>query len=209
MNIVIKVYIIKSTNNLSLLLAKYAIKDVYKIDATILYNHYGKPVVKDYNDIHFNITHSGDYIICAVSDYPIGIDLEKIEEIEVLDLAKSYFTKEEYQQLLKEINPINKFFELWTIKESYLKFKGVGLKGKLNSFSIQDNMILENGSVAYFKQYNLHPQYKLTICSSCDYFKSQFILVHYDCDSSSFIKSTLSSPNDGGEDTTIFSIFSK
>ena len=45
------------------------------------YNNYQKPYLKDYPDIHFNGSHSGEYLVCALSDVPVGIDIQKIDNM--------------------------------------------------------------------------------------------------------------------------------
>ena len=98
---------------------------------------YGKPFLKDVSKLHFNLSHSGDWAFLAVSDKGIGIDVEKEMEIDI-DIARKYFSPVEYEYLndIKNDKINNIFFEIWTLKESYVKALGVGLNKSLNSFSI-------------------------------------------------------------------------
>lgn len=136
-------------------------------------NEYGKPYCEFLNNFHFNISHSGSWVVCAVDSNPIGIDVEKISQID-LDISKNYFSKKEHEDLLRSNNPFEYFFTLWSLKESYIKFIGKGLSHPLDSFSMVfssnskinievDNMILEN---THFKQYNIDNGYKMAVCSS-------------------------------------------
>ena len=100
-------------------------------------NVFGKPFLKN-NKIFFNISHSAEKIAIAISDKQIGVDIEKIAEHN-LKIAKRCFVKQEEEfvfsgQTQEEIK--KRFYVIWTLKESYLKYKGVGLTEKLNSFSI-------------------------------------------------------------------------
>lgn len=97
----------------------------------------GKPYVKDL-PVEFNISHSGDMVVCAVDDKPVGIDVEKIRPID-LKLAKRICTDEELVYLFDHIPTeqnfayttdqelLTRFFELWTAKEAYGKCIGAGM----------------------------------------------------------------------------------
>lgn len=98
---------------------------------------YGKPYVKDL-PVEFNISHSGDMVVCAIDDKPIGIDIEKIRPID-LTVAKRICTSEELLYLFDrtpteqdftyttDTKILTRFFELWTKKEAYGKLFGYGL----------------------------------------------------------------------------------
>lgn len=100
-------------------------------------NAYGKPFLKGYPIFHYNISHSGKWVICALSRYPVGVDIEQIKSID-LEIAKRYFTRGEYVSILNipEIRRSNAFFRIWTAKESYVKYAGKGLSIPLNSFAV-------------------------------------------------------------------------
>jgi 4'-phosphopantetheinyl transferase len=136
-------------------------------------NEYGKPFCNSLDDFHFNVSHSGSWIVCAVDRKPVGIDVEKISTID-LDISKNFFSEEEHSDLLLSKDPWDYFFTLWSLKESYIKFIGKGLSHPLNSFSMKlssnskisievENKILED---IYFKQYRLDEGYKMAVCSS-------------------------------------------
>lgn len=100
-------------------------------------NEYGKPYIKD-NDIYFNLSHSGDYAICAISSSEVGCDIEKIGQVED-KIAKKFFCEEEYQDIISKNNEEERrdlFYRYWTLKESFIKAIGFGLKLHLNSFQI-------------------------------------------------------------------------
>lgn len=134
-------------------------------------NEYGKPYCDIFNDFHFNISHSGDWVVCAVDKNPIGIDVEEISTID-LDISKNFFSDKEHNDLLLSNDPFDYFFTLWSLKESYIKFLGKGLSHPLNSFSMRFlneriviesyDQILEN---IYFQQYQIDDAYKMALCS--------------------------------------------
>ena len=55
----------------------------------------GKPRLLKYLNFFYNISHSGDYAICAVSDSEVGVDIQKIRKPD-MRIAKRYFTEDEY-----------------------------------------------------------------------------------------------------------------
>lgn len=140
-------------------------------------NEYGKPFLKHIKDFHFNTSHAGEWIICATHNLPLGVDVEHIQPIE-FDIAKQFFSEEEYIDLMNRdsLHRLSYFYELWTLKESYIKAEGKGLSILLNSFSfrINSNEIVfksKNESKNYcFKQYDIDSNYKLAVCGLEDKF---------------------------------------
>jgi len=76
---------------------------------------YGKPYIED-SDFYFNISHSGNKVVCIFSKYAIGIDIEEIADIEYT-LFENVFSDQEMQKIT-EIG-VSKFYEYWTKKERY------------------------------------------------------------------------------------------
>ena len=58
------------------LLAAYALREAGAEDLTLQTGENGKPELLSYPDIHFNLSHSGTIAVCAVSDRPVGVDVE-------------------------------------------------------------------------------------------------------------------------------------
>jgi 4'-phosphopantetheinyl transferase len=100
------------------------------------YSEHKKPSLKNHNNIHFNISHSGDWVVCAVSAKEVGIDVEKIRETN-FKIARRFFSNDEVKHLfaLPKNQQLEYFFDLWTLKESYLKMLGSGLTKPLSSFT--------------------------------------------------------------------------
>ena len=95
------------------------------------YGSNGKPYFKELPDIHFNMSHCRKGIACAVSDRPVGIDIEEIQFDE--PVAMRVFNADEYAKVTGCANPAGKFTELWTMKESYLKLTGQGISMDLKN----------------------------------------------------------------------------
>lgn len=96
-------------------------------DAIYSLSESGKPYFRNVPDLHFSISHSGDYSIVAFSSLEIGCDIEKITEVE--DSVKKLCLSENEQKTIKTNRD---FFFLWSVKESYLKAIGTGLTDSLD-----------------------------------------------------------------------------
>ena len=102
-------------------------------------NEFGKPFLVNNPNIHFNISHAGHYIACAVSNEPIGIDIELIKPVDMA-IAERFFTPDETAYIMTGMQE-QRFYEIWTKKESHIKWEGKGLHKPLTSFSVLDDQI--------------------------------------------------------------------
>lgn len=88
---------------------------------------YGKPCIAERPNIHFNLSHSGNMVVCVIDQCPVGVDVEKIRAID-MGVAESCFTEKERMLLQGDDQELlSRFYQLWTLKESYLKALGTGL----------------------------------------------------------------------------------
>ncbi len=90
---------------------------------------------------HFNLSHSGEMIMLAVNaDYPVGIDVEKIDLHRPVDeLVRRFFSAQEvasYQAYGGKDERRAAFYQGWTRKEAVLKAIGCGLSYPLSDFSV-------------------------------------------------------------------------
>ncbi|MCM1136850.1 MAG: 4'-phosphopantetheinyl transferase superfamily protein [Clostridium sp.] len=111
------------------------------------YGENGKPYLSEYPNIHFNLSHSGDYVCCALSGEPVGVDIqEKLEEKE--KVAERFFTSADRVRLSAWEGEQRRdlFFRMWSIKESYIKLTGEGMARGLSGFEIdwERSCIIEN-----------------------------------------------------------------
>lgn len=97
---------------------------------TFACGEYGKPQLMR-GDLRFNLTHTDQHMLCAVSrTHHVGIDLEDTRrEVEILPLADTFFTQQEVAALHTVSGTEQRwlFFEFWTRKEAYLKARGWGI----------------------------------------------------------------------------------
>lgn len=124
-------------------------------------NSFGKPFAENL-PVHFSISHSGDMVVCAVSDKEIGIDIEKIKPYN-LRAAEKFAAPSELDYIS---SCENGFFEIWTLKEAYFKCIGTGLGADIKNVSFEVNpsgiICSENGFELSFQS-----QESGYICSVC------------------------------------------
>jgi 4'-phosphopantetheinyl transferase len=133
-------------------------------DKEIKYTKYNKPYFED-NKIHFNISHSGEIVVCALSDTTeIGIDIEVMTDI-IIDDFKFQMTENEWNKISNSNNTKNAFFDYWTQKEAVIKAHGHGLTIPLQSFEIVANKTEVQGEKFYLKEIKMNKKYKCTISS--------------------------------------------
>lgn len=140
-------------------------------DVVFEFSEFDKPMLRDYANFHFNISHAGDWVVCATSNKEVGIDIELIKPVD-FQMVKRICTREE-QSLFNKLSDNEKgdfFYSIWTQKESYLKCLGQGLNFPLawiNSVSHDEEAIIqfEDEKDLKFHQYAIDQGYKLTACS--------------------------------------------
>lgn len=132
------------------------------------FNNYGKPYLTN-NNIYFNISHSKNFVIIAVSDKEVGVDIENINTTIPIDM-KIFHLEEQINFLnLNEEKTRSLFFNLWTAKESYVKFIGKGLSIPFNQFYVDifTNYIYVNNQKqsCNIKNLFLSDRYASYVCS--------------------------------------------
>lgn len=135
--------------------------------------YYGKPYIRDSN-IQFNVSHSGEYVVCGISTKPIGVDIEEMKDQDIACIAKRFFSNSELQYLYEEGETllIERFYELWVLRESYLKWLGIGLSKPLNSFSISiadENISVSDKNIMASPSFYSYSEngYRIAVCSEC------------------------------------------
>jgi 4'-phosphopantetheinyl transferase gsp len=145
----------------------YALKSTFGkcFEKNISLSNMGKPYLID--GPHFNISHSGSFVLCAVSDFNVGIDIEK--QTEYRDEFLSHFHEMEIKNIIDNLSNSRRinFYELWVLKESYLKYLGTGLYKSLDSFYVAP---LEKNQFQIFENDFNNPKCKLQLFTlDCEY----------------------------------------
>ncbi len=125
----------------------------------------GKPYLPDYLDFHFSLSHSGGWVVCAVGEYPLGVDLEQLREIR-RGVPERFFSKEECA-LLAALPP-DSFFDFWTLKEAAVKASGEGLARGLSraKVTMAASPVIELPHFRAFPVAFCDKNYRLSLCLS-------------------------------------------
>lgn len=152
--------------------------DILPQDIKFRIDKYKRPYLDLLQEVYldFNISHSGEYVVLAVSEKSVGIDIERIKSID-LNLATDVFHQEELAYLFqKKEGELERFFRLWTLKESFIKAVGEGLSFPLKEFyfnfssnEIELNILREGTSGNwFFQEFSVDDDYKLAFCICAD-----------------------------------------
>ncbi len=100
-------------------------------------NEYGKPRVRGRTDFHYNLSHSGKYAVIAFGESEVGVDIQKHSGgADMCLIAEQCFSNQEKEYVFGDARQTEKrFYEIWTGKESYIKYIGKGLHQDMRSFS--------------------------------------------------------------------------
>lgn len=136
-------------------------------EASIEENPYGKPYFTDV-ELKFNLSHSGERVMCIMSEQNVGCDVEQLEPPD-LQIAKMFFSSEETAQILAQTTPDKQadyFYRIWTLKESFVKCIGSGLQTDLASFTV-----LIKGKSVELKQNITSSAYAIGECTWADNYR--------------------------------------
>jgi 4'-phosphopantetheinyl transferase len=104
---------------------------------------YGRPVIahpRNTEPLYFSLSHTDGLVACAVSSCEsVGVDVEATDRPTTpLEIAEAFFSREELADLIALPPPQRKerFFDYWTLKEAYIKARGMGFQLPLDKFSM-------------------------------------------------------------------------
>lgn len=119
---------------LAYLLLKRALREEYGITENPIfeYGEHGKPSIVGQPEIFFNLSHCREAVACAVSDRPIGIDVESVRQFKE-SLVRYTMNEREVAQIMEAERPDVAFIRLWTMKEARLKLTGEGISNDLKT----------------------------------------------------------------------------
>ena len=153
--------------------------EIHGVDLkTVHTNDDGKPEAEG---ICFNLSHSGNVVICAASKDNVGCDIEKIGSAPKR-VAERFFCEDEIDWIESFANEDKnrEFFRIWTMKESYLKMTGEGLRTALNSFRVFPDIlkISREGNMqpCLMKEYKYSGS-QITVCAMEEEFAEQIMRV--------------------------------
>ena len=158
------------------LLLRKALRDAGAGEPVFACGEHGKPFLRNRPDLHFNISHSCDFVICVLSDAPVGCDIEQIKPVRER-VAERCFSPEENAALAAQPDGAARedlFFRFWTLKESFLKAVGCGITESLTSvsFDLSGDAPVVRQPIAsgafFFREYGEIPGYRVSLCKTAE-----------------------------------------
>lgn len=134
---------------------------------------HGKPYIQGSPvPVFYNLSHSGNYLVCGLSDREIGVDIQQVGNYKS-EIAQRFFHPNEILHLEKCETEwrTDLFFSYWSAKESFLKYTGTGLTASLAGFEIifegKDIQIAKPDfhTRVYMKECRIEEDYKCFVCS--------------------------------------------
>jgi 4'-phosphopantetheinyl transferase len=141
-------------------------------------NAYGRPEISGpiETDLRFNLSHARGMVACAVGrNREVGVDVEHVERPgEYVQLAKRFFAASEAAHVasLPANQQSDVFFDYWTLKESYIKARGMGLALPLGDFAFRldepvtitfSGSIVDNPATWLFRRLGVSDQHKVAV----------------------------------------------
>lgn len=117
---------IEAAASYSLLVEMLQSKGLLEELPSIEYAEGGKPYIKNYPELHFNLSHCRRYVAVAIHSSPVGVDIECRRKVSQ-SLIRRVCSEDEQHLIAASQEPDMEFLRLWTRKESYLKYTGTGI----------------------------------------------------------------------------------
>lgn len=144
---------------------------------------YGKPYLSNCTDFFYSLSHSGDWVICAVDDIETGADIQEVGAPK-LAVAKRFYSDEEYRRLLQYASEMDRqtmdLYRIWAAKESCVKFTGRGIGAGIQRY-VTDSAYthiydIEENNLYFIRLYEEIQGYIICVCSSCECFPEHIIM---------------------------------
>ena len=139
---------------------------------------YGKPYIQGVHGFHYGLSHSGEWVACAVDSVPVGIDLQEMKPWK-MTLARRFYHEKEYDRLLAldgddQVRQTEEFYSMWTAKESAVKLSGRGIGAGISQYVTAEDYSavydLDSGRTYYTKRYDTLKGYMICVCSEAKSF---------------------------------------
>jgi len=162
--------------------------EIMNSDILYTYNSFGKPYLPKKFDLFFNATHSGEWVACIIDNKEVGIDIQEIQALDY-EVVKHVFSVEQSKEFKKmdRDRQIEFFYEIWALKESYIKFDGRGLFLPLEAIQFYDETdikipLYQDAKLdnCYLKLYSIDPGYKLSVCAKTYLFPKKVTIIEYE-----------------------------
>ena len=154
-------------------LLRFALEKNYGRSYTVGREEGGKPVLEEAQGIYFNISHTRGLVVCGISERVIGVDTEYIRPFD-RRLMRRVCTEEEIAYIYQnsgnredQEQQSQRFFRLWTLKESYLKATGQGISIPMREvcFSLEDRGDIRADIQGWkFRQFRYGGRFIISVC---------------------------------------------
>jgi 4'-phosphopantetheinyl transferase len=148
-----------------LLLKEWLMQNGYGRDCLDLLtcDGYGRPRIHE--SIDFNISHSGAYVVCAISDEGrVGVDIEEIKPIEFDDF-KETMTVAQWAEIGGSAHPYTTFFSYWTQYESVIKADGRGVSIPPKAIHLNHKTALLDDCIWFLREIAIDSDYSCHIAA--------------------------------------------
>ena len=174
-NILSKEEFNRASKNLNFLKSRYTLRNLLSQHTktppktlSIDYNPDGKPYLRHHPKLHFNISHSHNYLIIAIAkENPVGIDIEYHKPLKSLkNIAARFFSDQEIMALKNNTQELDLFFTLWTKKEALAKAIGHSIFTTVKTNIYQKDSITYKNITWYLQTLPINPNYTFSIAST-------------------------------------------
>ncbi|EZH74465.1 hypothetical protein ATO12_11900 [Aquimarina atlantica] len=139
--------------------------DINNIWDLIKYSSHKRPYLT-LDGYDFNISHSGDYVICAIGkNIRLGIDIEEHRERNLKDF-RNLMTLDQWDEINSASCSLNTFYKYWTIKESVIKADGRGFYIPLNELEVTNNTVCFEDKLWFVQDFVFTKGYSVAIATN-------------------------------------------
>lgn len=141
----------------------------------ISYSRFRRPFLENV-PLDFNISHSGNVVVCAVSTSGrIGVDVEILQAVELSYLAPQ-MQETEWQEIQAAPDIYRSFFYHWTRKEALLKANGKGLHLPMNAIAVHNNSAVIEEEKWYLSELNLGNEVVCHLATACPVLENEILV---------------------------------
>jgi len=126
------------------------------------FSEFKKPFLQ--NGLKFNISHSGKYVICVVSDEEVGVDIEEIKAVNIHDF-KNQWIEEEWLSIVNGSNVLEQFYRGWTRKEAIIKADGRGMMIALDEVRVLPSEFMLGSTKWFYTDVEIDDEYSCSVAS--------------------------------------------
>jgi len=131
----------------------------------IEYNSYDRPYLT-LSEYDFNITHSGNYVACAIGkNIRLGIDIEENRDVN-LKHFETLMTPNQWNEIYNANYPLKEFFKYWTIKESVIKADGRGFAIPLDELEVNNNLVQYDDKSWFVQELKIGTNYSAALATN-------------------------------------------